>query len=351
MADPKHIASRNARSLLILVLAIVAGTVAVTMQTRVAQISAEVEALNGTRVACLRFENAIHEYYREIIAEPPAGEGRLTVLDQRAAEAFDQIHASPFGIRQRDLQMYRRELEAVRECRTVLQGADPAGRATAIATLRTANLHGNPVLDMIDRGVNRVDKRIEDLVAASADLRPRAAFSWVLAFALAVVGIAMGAYQAHMRTVQSLNRQLRRKEVQTAALGNRLFALTQATNTVDDAMIELDDHGRILTMNTAAERITGWNLSEAVHLDVDALCELPSPIGVLIADLNEAQELEGDACIRTEGRLVNFEGRSSHVDLRLRTIVDTHGERVGYALALKSIEAPTNGLETIINPN
>jgi PAS domain S-box-containing protein len=54
----------------------------------------------------------------------------------------------------------------------------------------------------------------------------------------------------------------------SAALGRELVALAE---TLGDGMIAADADGRLLTMNPAAERITGWQLLEAVGRDAGEL--------------------------------------------------------------------------------
>lgn len=65
------------------------------------------------------------------------------------------------------------------------------------------------------------------------------------------------------RTVDRLNQQIRERQKMEKALASEKESLAVTLRSIGDGVITTDIHGRILLVNPAAERMTGWSYSEA----------------------------------------------------------------------------------------
>jgi diguanylate cyclase (GGDEF)-like protein/PAS domain S-box-containing protein len=127
-----------------------------------------------------------------------------------------------------------------------------------------------------------------------------------------------------------LQRELQRREAVESELftqGERLHVMLES---IADAVLSTDAEGRVLYMNTVAERMSGWSSSEALGRSVHDVLQL-APDPAVKRFLHEAGEPGIDLILRRQ------DGGQSTVEESVAPIHDRQGATIGAVTVLRDV--------------
>lgn len=162
---------------------------------------------------------------------------------------------------------------------------------------------------------------------------------FVLALALAA-GITIGIFassrlqrvsNAYETTLQELQEQNTR-----VTASQQLLATT--LESIGDAVISLTKEGHIRFINAAAQKLTGWPLSDATDLPVGEVLRLVhpqthQPIGDILEDLDRS----GAMGLHQEGTLIARDGTEYAIDAKVSSIMHADGHSDGTVVVFRDV--------------
>ena len=218
--------------------------------------------------------------------------------------------------------------------------AQPAPAPEAVTTALTQQ--GKGIMDGVhhdfqDTLAIAVNER--DTYDARLNQRVSRFLQFVLILALAsgiIIGIfASSRLQRVSSTYELALQELHERNARITA-SQQLLATT--LESIGDAVISLNEQGRIRFMNAVAQKLTGWPLSAAADLPVGEVLRLVhpqthQPMGDVLQDLDRS----GAMGLHQEGTLIARDGVEYAVDVKVSTVTDADGQTDGSVVVFRDV--------------
>jgi PAS domain S-box-containing protein len=178
-----------------------------------------------------------------------------------------------------------------------------------------------------------------DTYDAKLNQRVSRFLQFVLILALAS-GIIIGIFASSRLQRVSSTYELALQELQerNARITASQQLLATTLESIGDAVISLNEQGKIRFMNAVAQKLTGWPLSAAADLSVGEVLRLVhpqthQPMGNVLEDLDRS----GAMGLHQEGTLIARDGAEYAVDVKVSTVMDADGRTDGSVVVFRDV--------------
>jgi diguanylate cyclase (GGDEF)-like protein/PAS domain S-box-containing protein len=198
-----------------------------------------------------------------------------------------------------------------------------------------ARIHPDDLQHVIDN-VDRQDKGDEDFDALEYRERTRdGSYIWILSRGKPVEWDEQGNPVRTLGTDTDITR-LKTIELELAAEKERLRV---TLNSIADGMISTDEHGQVVFMNPAAEKLTGYSSAEALGQPVDAIFTVRDGATAEMQDCPVAASIARGAAVQLDGDMILVAKSGHERDIRCTAtpVRATGGKVTGAVLVFQDV--------------
>jgi PAS domain S-box-containing protein len=162
---------------------------------------------------------------------------------------------------------------------------------------------------------------------------------FVLILALAA-GITIGIFASSrlQRVSNAYELALQELQEQNAKVTASQQLLATTLESIGDAVISLDQQGKVRFMNAVAQKLTGWPLSAATNRSVGEVLRLAHPqTHQPMGDVLDGLDRSGVMGLHQEGTLMARDGAEYAVDAKVSIVVDADGHPDGSVVIFRDV--------------